>query len=419
MKVLWVEAYPGFRGAQRSLAALLRGIERRRGRIATETPVTSTVLCLAPGRAEQGYRDAGVEVQVLSPPASLRAYGGSLRRLRRGLATLPAMLSFSRRLRRFLRQHRPDVVHCNQARGVLLVGPAARSLGLPLTWHQRGLLDLPPVATQAAGLWARHVVCVSEAVRRSLPANLRRRSTVVANGIDPPARPPIKGALRRSLGIDEQLRERRLAEDAVVLITASSFLPYKGLHHVVSALRTLAQRQPTTLARLLWIVLGDADRQPVKQAYREQLRAAVADGSLSNHVWWVGWQERATEWLAAADLCLLPTVDRELWTHADGTTSDVVCSEGFPRTILESMAVGTPVVASDVAAVREQLVDGDSGRIVAPGDPQALAEAIHVLATEPERRHAMASAGQQRVQRFSIETMTEQTLSILKTYAAG
>ena len=501
MRVLLVEAYPGYRGAQRSLEALLDGLRRRAAvsrTVASREKGTSAdsadptqptipqppeeeiqegleveILCTSPGRAHDAFRQAHPNVHLLLPPAPLRLFGGSLAkgRLGRRLAAMVALLPYTWTLRGFLRRHRPDIVHCNQARGVLLVALAARSLGLPMVWHQRGMVDLPPMATRLAGLASQHILCVSDAVRRSLPEDLARRATVVANGIDVPIEVPQKSALRQHLGIDTELANRCLAPNSppdaqlanrclapfsppgaqgsdrclapnspdfqssesepanrclapdsqgsdrclapnpLVLITASSFLPYKGLHHVVDALGRIATRAPEVAAKLLWVVLGDDDGQAVKRSYRQQVQASIEALGMTRRVWWAGWQPNAGEWIAAADLCLLPTVSDELWTDADGRSHHLRCGEGFPRTVLEAMAMGTAVIACDVAAVNEQIVDGDSGFIIPPGDADALAAAIIALARDAPRRERLAAAGHIRVRRFSIEAMTEQTVT--------
>ncbi len=429
MKVLLVEAYPGFRGAQRSLAALLEGLRRSAAvddaedRVHANSPASAErvevdILCLAPGRAHAAFSQerashGGISVHLLAPPAPLGQFGGALASgppWRRWVATA-CLVPYTWTLRRFLRQRQPDIVHCNQARGVLLVAMAARTLGLPVVWHQRGMLDLPPIATRLAGLASRHLLCVSEAVRRSLPEPLARRASVIHNGIDRPAAAPEKSPLRRRLGIDAELAARHLEPGSLVLVTASSFLPYKGLHHVVEALARIASRAPEMLSSLLWIVLGDDDGQMGKKAYRQGLRSTLEVKNLTRHVYWAGWQQEPSNWLAAADLCLLPTVADERWVDADGRPRRLVCSEGFPRTVLEAMAVGTAVIASDVAAVGEQIVDGESGLVLPPGDAEALAEAIVALGRDAPRRHALVAAGQQRVERFSIEAMTQQTVA--------
>lgn len=415
-RILCVEAYPGFRGAQRSLAALLGGL---RGMSANPAPLVS-VLCLTSGqaatsRAVEGYRATGVTVHSLTPPSPLQAYGGALRSaspqgLWRLVCALPLWCFWTLRVRRWLARQSPDLVHCNQARGVLLVAMAARSLGLPVVWHQRGMLDLPDVLVRLTGLLSTHILCVSEAVRRSFPARLRERADVVHNGIDRPLELPDKAGLRRQLGIDNELARRRLPkENTLLLITASSWLPYKGLHHVVEALGHLEVKQPGL--RPLWLLLGDDDGHPGKHAYGLGLRRRLDDLGWTDHVWWAGWQPQSLQWLAAADLCLLPTVAQESWTDAQGKVRDIRCSEGFPRTVLEAMTVGTAVVASDVAAVSEQVVHGESGWIVPPGDAMAMADAVRRLGSDTQLRQGLTLAAHRRVERFSVETMCERTLA--------
>ena len=70
--------------------------------------------------------------------------------------------------------------------------------------------------------------------------------------------------------------------------------------------------------------------------------------------------------------------------------------EGFPNVILEYMVAGRPVVATDVGGVREAVLDGTTGLIVAPGDPQALAEALIRVLNDPARGRAMGLAGHER-----------------------
>ena len=84
--------------------------------------------------------------------------------------------------------------------------------------------------------------------------------------------------------------------------------------------------------------------------------------------------------------------------------------EGFGLVLLEAMAAGRPIVASRVATIPEVVVDGETGVLVPPGDPLALAEALAGLAREPERAQAFGKAGRERLRtRFSIEKMVGDT----------
>ena len=83
--------------------------------------------------------------------------------------------------------------------------------------------------------------------------------------------------------------------------------------------------------------------------------------------------------------------------------------EGLPLALLKAMGAGLPVVATEVSGSTEAIEDGVNGRLVAPGDPQALARAILELARQPEARRRLADAARRTVAaRYSLEAMLRQ-----------
>jgi glycosyltransferase involved in cell wall biosynthesis len=93
-----------------------------------------------------------------------------------------------------------------------------------------------------------------------------------------------------------------------------------------------------------------------------------------------GWREDARDHLTGLDLFVLPSR-----------------FEGFPLAILEAMLACLPVVATDVGSVAEAVIDGETGLLVPPEDPEALAASISELLADPERRRRMGAAGRRRV----------------------
>jgi glycosyltransferase involved in cell wall biosynthesis len=90
---------------------------------------------------------------------------------------------------------------------------------------------------------------------------------------------------------------------------------------------------------------------------------------------------------------------------------DVAClvpksNEGFSNSVLEKMALGLPLVVTDMGGNREAVEHGTNGYVIRPGDREALVEALSRLAKDPERRRQMGQASRQRVEAlFSLEQM--------------
>ena len=99
------------------------------------------------------------------------------------------------------------------------------------------------------------------------------------------------------------------------------------------------------------------------------------------------------------------------WMHRAALVADILLlasfSEGISIAVLEGMAMGLAVVASDVGGMREMLSDGAEGLLVPPGDPAALCHALERLAGDPALRAALGARARARVEeRFSLSAMT-------------
>ena len=90
-------------------------------------------------------------------------------------------------------------------------------------------------------------------------------------------------------------------------------------------------------------------------------------------------------------------------------------SEGLPLSVLEAMAAGLPVVASDVGGVHELVVDGETGTLVVPNEPDALAGALRDLLLDPARRQQLGAAGLARARaEFTIERFRSAHLELYR-----
>jgi glycosyltransferase involved in cell wall biosynthesis len=331
-------------GAEEHMLTLLRGLDRRRFR---------PLLVCTPEVAVALGADVPADVAVI--PLKLRK---------------PAQVGAAFDLARILRSRRVDVLHSHLFYGSLFASPIGWLCRVPLiveTPHVReqwrtGWFKSRYVVDRLVGRCVDRYIAVSEANalylvdEKALP---RKKVMIIRNGcdlgrFDPSALPP--AGLRSSLGLDEH--------DPVLLVLAR-LEPQKGHRVVLDAMPEILREFPR--ARL--ILAGEGILRP---ALEEQ----VARLGLTGSVRFVGQRSDVADWLALADLTVLPSF-----------------YEGLPLVAIESLAAGKPVVASAVDGTPEVVVDGVTGLTVPPGDARALARAICRLLGDADERRRLGRAG--------------------------
>lgn len=268
------------------------------------------------------------------------------------------------------RRLRPVIVHGHNATSLQYATLARRCTGarIVVTCHGRGKADYrePP-----ARLWKTvdRVVCVSGAVARELPAAVPpERVSVVRNGVETAAPARDRVAVRSELALG----------DAVTAIIVARIDGMKGHDTLLEAWRSVSTAAPQALL----LVAGDGAERPAMEALARRL--GVADS-----VRFLGFRPDVPDLLAASDIFVLPSL-----------------SEGLPLSVLEAMAAGLPVVASDVGGVPEVVEREQTGILISSRDAAALGAAIARMAGSPKLRSAMGSAGRQRAQaEFSFDAM--------------
>jgi glycosyltransferase involved in cell wall biosynthesis len=399
--------YQRFTGAQRSLFLLLDAL-RGRG-------IQPLVVCPDDGAGTQAFRDAGFAVRIETPPQALRVFGGSLNAtgyLTRARVFAEAVLPYARHLATLMDEEGVEMAHFNDLRACLTAGLAARIAGVPSVLHLRGEARwLGWAYLSAAAFLPDRVITVADAVRRSVPLPWRYKCRTVHNGVAMQSGPPSRSRdalLARLFGASNDPRD-------ILVVTVGTMVSWKGWHHVVEAAARLRDRRFADAGGFAFVFVGAAAEEAEYGAF---LQSRVEELGLSK-IGFAGWDDAPMDWMHAADIVCLPTIFAERialrggnqWIHA---------SEGCSRAILEAMACGRPVVATDVAGAREQIVDGTSGLVVPPSDPQALAQAFARLAGDRRLRETMGHAAYHRVARlFTIDQMASKTLEIYDDLRSG
>jgi glycosyltransferase involved in cell wall biosynthesis len=205
-----------------------------------------------------------------------------------------------------------------------------------------------------------------------------------------PVFPPVDGevfaadAARRAAAREEL----GIADDAIAVGAVGMLNPSKGYEHFVRALALLRDRHPEAVGRIL------GPPSPAHAAWEAAWRREAAELGLDAGAFDVrDAGRRVPELMPGLDVLALTSVPR---------------SEGMPTVILEAMACGIPVVATDVGAVSELVADGETGFVVAPLDPPAMAAALARLAADPALRERLGAAARRRfADEFSLEALAD------------
>jgi len=227
---------------------------------------------------------------------------------------------------------------------------------------------------------AERVLTISEFTARELAhfGVPPERITRIPLGVDTERfRPDLDGSeLRRRFGRE---RER-------VLLSVGRLIPRKGQHLVIHALKRLTQEHPNVV---YWIV----GRGPERQA----LKALAKQLGIEHHVHFFDYvpDDQLPLFYAACDVFVLPTAQ----------VGDSV--EGYGLVFLEAAACAKPVLAGRSGGVPEAVIDGQTGILVDPSDPDALADLLTNLLHSPERLQQLGAAGRRRAEQLSLQRMLD------------
>jgi glycosyltransferase involved in cell wall biosynthesis len=270
------------------------------------------------------------------------------------------------------------ILHAHTVRTALVGGLAAAMTGVPMVFHAHS-----PATRDSTRPWmnringfvqrmclrkAARVIAVSQAMADHIAGEgfAAERIIVVPNGVPGlPALPP-----------------REKPTGVWTLGVIALFRPRKGLEVLLEAMAILLRGGLPVRLR----AVGTFE----SAAYEAEISAHVRRLELANHVAWTGFTRHVPAELQKMDLLALPSL----------------FGEGLPMVVLEAMAAGAPVVASDVPGVPEAIRDGRDGVLTPPGEPTKLAEAIaDVISGRHDWQSLRASAFERHAKHFSDRAM--------------
>ena len=376
IRILFVNNSADIYGASRRLLRFVQLLDWKR--------FEPIVLLPDHGPLENELRDAKIRT-IIFPQLSV---------IDRKLLSPPALVKFALnfpgsvlRLRRILSHDKIDLVHTNTG-VVLSPGPAAWMAGVPHIWHIRDWFQ------EFAGLWrfyekwmrafSMRIIAVSGPIAEQFTD--RSKVRVIHNGFNPaelaPTDPNAGKAFRGRYDLGDGL---------IVGCVGRIKLQRKGQEVFLKAAGLLKARG----VRAKWLVVGAPF--PGNESHLEALQDIVREHGLLDDVVFTGELKDTRPAYAAMSIFVLPSAQ----------------PEPFGGVVMEAMCMSLPVIATNIGGSVEQVADGESGFLVPPNDPVALAAKLELLLRDEALRKSFGEAGRRRIaERFTLNGMVEKIVGV-------
>jgi glycosyltransferase involved in cell wall biosynthesis len=288
---------------------------------------------------------------------------------------------------RLMIQERPSIVHTHTSKPGILGRWAAKMASVPIIVHTpHGHVfygHFGPLASRFFLLveWLMafitdRVVALSEGERNdyiALSVSNPDKIVTIHSGVE------IDRYMKTEVNIADKKRSLRLNPKRLVVGTVGWLLPIKGPMHLLRAMSFVWQSHPET--DLVYVGKGDLEKELREEAFRM---------GVSERVSFLGWRDDVPEIMQVLDVFVLPSLN-----------------EGMGRVLVEAMAAGKPIVASNVGGIPDLIIQGENGLLVPAGDAEALAGGIEFFITNPEKRREMGERGRKMAVRYGSDSMVQ------------
>jgi glycosyltransferase involved in cell wall biosynthesis len=284
-------------------------------------------------------------------------------------------------------REKPTIVHTHTYKAGILGSWAAKLAGVPVIIHTpHGHIffgHFSPALTRffmmiervTAGIVDR-MVALTEGERRDYIACSvadADKMVTIHSGVD------VERYMQVQVKVEEKRRSLGLKPEGLVVGTVGWLLPIKGPMYLLKAMGEVWKAHPRT--SLVYVGKGDLERKLKQEASRM---------GAAEKVWFLGWRDDVPEILPIMDIFVLSSLN-----------------EGMGRVLVEAMAAGRPLVASNVGGIPDLVSDGENGLLVPPADPKVLAHKIVFLISNPDTRRKMGEKGRERAVRFGTDSMVQ------------
>lgn len=300
---------------------------------------------------------------------------------------------------RLIRKERISIVHCSGVYPNQYCLPAARLAGIPCVVHVNSTIYSKEDFLKSFLQYADTIIAVSEAAKNrviNFTGINKEEKTVSYNGIKirrvfDAVELGYGGSKNLNNPNNESKRQRlNIGDNVKVVGQIGQIIPRKGLEYFIKMARIVKDAFP----KVKFLVVGSAP--PESLEYELKQKRLVANSGLNEDVIFTGFQSDVSSFIEILDVSVLASLE-----------------EGFGRVIIESMALAKPIVGTSVGGIPEIITDKQTGLLVPPQDPDALAKAVLMLLENPTEAKRLGNNGSKFVfEKFTLEKHTEEVLKI-------
>ena len=342
-------------GGQISLWNLIRRLDKNK--------FEPVVICPSRGNLVENLINLEIKVEIIPLP-TLRIPNPFL------------FFSTINKLYKIVKKYKINLIHSNASRPTIYAGIISKLLKIPLIWQVR-IIESEGLYDKFLVSFCKKIITVSKAVEKRF-AWLKRKNKIIViyNGVDTQEfNPQIS---------PESIREEfKLDIDIPVVGTIGNLISGKGQEYFVRAASLVSKNIPN----VRFFIVGDGED-------RKQLEELVNVLELKEKVIFTGKRSDISQLIAATDIIIQPSI----------------YPESFGRVIIEGMAMGKPVIATNQGGVLEIIEDGISGTLIPPKNSPLMAKAIIDLINNREKARRIGLTARRKVEeKFSIEENVKKT----------
>jgi glycosyltransferase involved in cell wall biosynthesis len=294
------------------------------------------------------------------------------------------------RLYLLIKGQKIDIIHVNGSRACFYGGLVGRVLNIPVIWHVRETQKDLFVYDLFLSIISNVIICVSKSVQKKrfkvFGRVIDRKIKVIYNGVDTTkfrSDEKSKESYKKELNVD--------VNDCLFGSVANIY-PLKGQDFIINGFAKAKKLNPGLSVKLLFV------GRLLDSEYKKSLEAIIAENEIKQDVIFLEYTSDVKRIYSALDVFTLPSI-----------------REGFSRSLLESMSMGLPVLATNISAIKEAVAEGENAILVNYNDVNTMAAAIKKLSENVQLRLKMGINNRNNiVKRFDLTVHTE---SIQKIYS--